>query len=123
MSVHPCPKCGETLGGRYRHNGQMLCWPCWGIDPYPAEPPRPADPDWIHFRKAIIDALWTLDRDRFAYLDEDTIVGACPICAAELPEYLVVRFHGKAPRADVSCSLGCNGKAIARALGPRKARR
>jgi hypothetical protein len=47
----PCPRCGEKLGGRYRHKGQWVCWPCTGLRP--AAPRRPKtnrarqNADWL----------------------------------------------------------------------------
>jgi hypothetical protein len=75
------------------------------------------DPPWVVFRKRIIASLDRVDASRFVYLDEDRFVHICPVCLAGLPDYLVVRFHGKAPRADIKCSLGCPDDDLARALG------
>jgi hypothetical protein len=39
--VAPCPRCGELRGARYRHNGQLVCWPCTGYKLEPiVDPPR-----------------------------------------------------------------------------------
>jgi hypothetical protein len=117
-----CPSCGEPRGGRYQHHGRFVCWTCTGLEPLPADAPQ-KDPDWVIFRKAIIDTLWALDRQRFFYVDEDRIVAVCPVCRAGPPAYLTVRFHGKAPRVDVRCSLGCAERDNASAILPRKVRR
>jgi hypothetical protein len=75
------------------------------------------------FRKTIVDAIWALDPARFWTLPGHTILGMCPICKADLPEYLVVRFHGQADRADLRCSLGCDEQDIGHALtSPRRVR-
>ena len=119
----PCPDCGEPLGARYSgRDGKRVCWSCLGLGPLPADP-APQGPEWMQFRTRIIDGLWQLDRDRFVYLDKDRVLGACPVCAAALPEYLVVRFHGETPRADIRCSLGCDERTVLRALRPKKAKR
>ena len=117
LRIPPCPECGEPLGGRY--GDERLCWPCW-CKRYP-EPPRPRQapgcPEWQRFRRRIIGALDRVESERFVYIDEDRIVHVCPVCEAELPEYLVVRFHARAPRAEIRCSLGCPDGELARAFG------
>jgi hypothetical protein len=116
----PCPDCGELLGGRYPHDGRLVCWPCFmkrtGVDPLPAYTPR-RDPEWVTFRQTIVDRLWALDSRRFFYIDENRILGACPICGGG---YVRVDFHGTTPRADITCSLGCDGFEVAGALGWRR---
>jgi hypothetical protein len=72
----------------------------------------------VIFRKRIIDALWTIDQQRFAYIDENTIGGRCPVCTTG---HIRVDFHGTTPRADLSCSLGCAELDIARGLVGRRA--
>lgn len=109
----PCPKCGEPLGARYQHNGELVCWPCTGLEPLPAAKPRPPDP----FRSKIADKLRALADDRVWFLYPDTMIGICPVCQARLPEHLTVRFHGLADRADLCCSLGCPEAEIAAAFG------
>ena len=116
VSVRPCPDCGELRGARYQHQGREVCWPCTGLDPLPATPPPPPEPS---FRERILTALDEIDPRRFVYIDRDRVVHVCPVCRAGLPEYLAVRFHGEAPRADLVCSLGCPELEIADALGIR----
>ena len=53
--------------------------------------------------------------------DRSRRVGVCPVCRAGPPAYLWVRFHGKASRADLHCSLGCEERDIARAILSRRA--
>jgi hypothetical protein len=112
-----CPDCGALRGGRYQHGQVQVCWSCWqartGLGPLPPDLPT-VDPDWVIFRKRIIDALWAVDSRRFVYVDEDTIGGACPVC---ITGHVRVYFHGRAARADISCSLGCVELDIAHALG------
>jgi hypothetical protein len=74
-------------------------------------------PTWQEFRGRIIDTLWNLDRDRFVYVNRDTVIGVCPACKGALPNYVAITFHGEAPRADIYCSLGCDELAIADAIG------
>ena len=116
MTVRPCPGCGEPRGGRYKHQGREVCWPCTGLAALPATPP-PAEPT---FRERILTALDAIDASRFMYIDKDRVVHVCPVCRAGLPEYLSVRFHGEAPRADLRCSLGCPELEIAHAIGERR---
>jgi hypothetical protein len=111
----PCPGCGERQGGRYWRKGRWLCWPCTGLKP--EEPRPPTRPEWQQFRQGIIDKLLALDRERFWYIDSDRVIGECPVCRAALPEYLAVRFHGIAARADLVCSLGCPDLQLAAAFG------
>jgi hypothetical protein len=101
-----CPDCGEQLGGRYKHQGRLVCWPCTGLEALPAAPVR--DPDWRRFRRHIIDAIAA---SGFHYVDQNTIVGACPACLAG---NIRVEFHGLAPRATITCSLGCDDEEIGR---------
>jgi hypothetical protein len=112
-----CPACGELRGGRYQHGQTLVCWACWmartGLGPLPPDP-LPPDPDWVIFRKRIIDGIWAIDQQRFVYIDENTIGGGCPVCA---DGHVTVAFHGRAPRADITCSLGCAELDIAHALG------
>jgi hypothetical protein len=120
-AIKPCPGCGEPRGGRYPRGGQLVCWPCSGLKFDTAR--RPAEPDWVAFRKRIIAALDRVDASRFAYINDDRIVHVCPACRAGLPEYLAVTFHGKTPRAELRCSSGCAEPAIARAIGRLTSRR
>ena len=87
------------------------------MEPLPADTPQP-DPEWVRFRKAIVSTLAALDRERFFYIDRDRVAGVCPVCRAG---FLAVRFHGKACRADLHCSLGCDEREVARSILPRKA--
>jgi hypothetical protein len=118
--MSPCPDCGEVRGGRYRDAHDLVCWPCWmaraGVGPLPADPPT-VDPDWMVFRKKIVDALWAVDPLRFVYVDENRIGGRCPVCT---DGHVRVDFHGTAPRADASCSRGCTEDDIARELAARR---
>jgi hypothetical protein len=122
-SATPCPDCGESLGGRYSHRGLVVCWPCWmkrtGLGPFLASSPT-TDPEWAIFRRTIIDALWAIDPQRFHYLDQNTVVGACPLC---LDGALRVFFHGTTPAADLKCSFGCAELDIAHAIPRRRAAR
>lgn len=105
-----CPGCGARCG--------LPCEPCFRAqqkfltfgDP-PAET-GPTDPNWQRFRRNIIRQL-----RGFTYIDSDRVVGDCPVCRTGPPEFLTVRFHGRAERADLECSLGCAEAAIADALG------
>ncbi len=116
-----CPHCHEPRGARYEHKGQQLCWSCWmretGLGPLPAYTPQ-ADPAWVVFRKAIVDGLWALEKSRFAYIDRNTVQGACPLC---IDGTLRVDFKGTTPRADLTCSFGCDEQDIGRALIGRRA--
>jgi hypothetical protein len=120
-----CPDCGEARGGRYcyRLGHPDVCWPCWmartGLGPIPAHRPTP-EFEWVAFRMTIIDAIWAADQQRFAYVDENTIGGACPVCTAG---HVRVDFHGTAARADLSCSLGCAEADIAHGIAGRRATR
>ncbi|MEA2152869.1 MAG: hypothetical protein QOI18_1102 [Solirubrobacteraceae bacterium] len=67
----------------------------------------------VHFRSRIIDALIETDARRFWYIESDIVAGACPVCGAELG----VRFHGLAPRADLTCNGGCAELQVAEAIG------
>jgi hypothetical protein len=118
QDVSPCEGCGEPLGGRY--GDPPACWPCSrsGIDPLPADPPR-RDPEWVKFRARIIDSLAAFDPERYFHLDSDTILTACPLCVSG---YLNVHFHGRAPRADIVCSLGCREADIGAWIKGRAAR-
>jgi hypothetical protein len=107
--------CGESRGGRYQHGGQWVCWPCSGLKPL--EPPPVALLPGQQFRGRISDKLWALDKDRYWSLGDGHILGVCPVCRAGLPEYLSVRFHGRAARADLVCSLGCAEADLAAAFG------
>ena len=109
--IPDCPRCGEPLGGRYRHGGQLVCWQCTGIEPLPAH--TPTDPAWITFRRRIIDTLVSFDRGRFMYVDADRFVAGCPVCVTG---FVTVRFHGKTSRAEITCSLGCPDDELGRAL-------
>ncbi len=114
-----CPGCSEPRGGRYRHNGRELCWPCWmsatGLGPLPGYQPAP-DPEWVTFRKTIVDALWALDPQRFHYITVNRVAGACPAC---IDGRVRVDFCGRAPRADLVCSFGCPEFDIAHAIAAR----
>lgn len=119
--IPPCPDCGEPRGGRYLYgdgSAAGVCWPCWmkrtGLGLLPPDPP------FVVFRKRIIDALCAIDKERFVYINEDKILGPCPIC---ITGYVAVYFHGRAPRADITCSLGCAEADIARAIAGRRATR
>jgi hypothetical protein len=120
--MNACPGCGEPRGGRYEHAGSMFCWPCWvertGLGALPAAPVK--DPDWVLFRRTIIDALVAVDPSRFHYIDRNTIVGGCPLCG---DGNVRADFHDKAPRADLACSSGCAELDIAHAIKNRKAAR
>jgi hypothetical protein len=119
--MSPCPDCGELRGGRYRLGHTEVCWCCWmkrtGIEPLPSHHPS-SDPEWVSFRRTIIDALWAVDPQLFVYINEDTIGGRCPICATG---HVRVNFHGRAARADISCSLGCSEIDIAHGIAGRRA--
>jgi hypothetical protein len=120
----PCPDCGESLGGRYTTpGGAAVCWPCGcrrtGLGPLPAHDPK-IDPEWAIFRRMIADALYAIDKWRFVYIDQNTVVGACPLC---LDGRLRVFFHGTTPAADLQCSLGCAELDIAHAIPRRRAAR
>jgi hypothetical protein len=107
----PCPKCGERLGGRYEHEGQLVCWPCTGLKLLRVR--RAQDLDWIAYRKAIIAAL---QRDgTFIYINADRVAGCCPICKAPLG----VRFKDRQPAADLHCHGGCSEHDVAANLGKR----
>lgn len=69
---------------------------------------RPLSGQAVRFRTRIIDAL-----DHFEYVNADTCVGACPVCDGVLG----VRFHGTAPRADLTCHAGCDERDVAAAIG------
>jgi hypothetical protein len=86
-----------------------------GLGPLPAHQ-TPTLPGWAKYRRAVIGGLVAVDKRRFAYLDENTILGACPLC---LDGTVRVFFHGVAPRADLVCSLGCDELEIANVVRPR----
>lgn len=65
----------------------------------------------IRFRRAVIDSLCV---DIFGYINADRVVGQCPICG----EAIGVYFHGRAPRATLTCrGAGCSEEEIAGVLG------
>lgn len=66
---------------------------------------------WVTFRDTVLDACW--DRERFGYVDKDRFVGTCPICAGAI----IVRFHGRAARADLECEHRCPEQELAVRLG------
>jgi hypothetical protein len=108
MSTAPCP-CGEPLGGRYWHHGQLVCWPCTRLRP--TEPPPPRDSEWVRFRKRIIAAL---EHDgASSYVSADRVAGRCPICE----EPLGVRFKGQTPVAEFVCHAGCPEEEVVRRVG------
>ena len=73
----------------------------------------PLSAEAIRFRDHVIDALW--GQDRFYYIDSSHFVGVCPLC-----DFAVgVRFHGRAPRATLTCHGGCAEGEIAEAIGLR----
>jgi hypothetical protein len=120
-SATPCPGCGEPRGGRYSHRGSAICWSCWcrrtGLGPLPAYAPT-TDPEWVTFRKMIINAVWAVDRQRFVYIDQNTVVGACPLC---VDGTVRVFFHGISAVADLECSFACVELDIAHAIRGRRA--
>jgi hypothetical protein len=73
-----------------------------------------SDPEWVRFRQHVVDAVYGVASRRFVYLDENTFIGACPVC---IDGTVRVFFHGRAPRADVRCSLGCAEADLARVIG------
>ena len=75
--------------------------------------------DWQGFRERLFASLDRVAEDRFVYIDEDRFVHVCPVCRADLPEYLRVHFHGRASRVELRCSLGCAPAELAAALGLR----
>jgi hypothetical protein len=122
--TQPCAGCSEPDGGRYKYGSAEFCWPCWmersGIGPLPAILPA-SDPPWAIFRRGIIRALVAIDQQRFVYINENRVIGACPLC---LDGTVRVDFLGTTPRADLACNLGCAEHEVAEALGrSRKARR
>jgi hypothetical protein len=69
------------------------------------------------FRSRILDALDRVDPARFAYIDRDRAVHACPACRSDLPHYLAVAFVGELELAELYCSRGCTPTLITAALG------
>lgn len=52
------------------------------------------------FRTAILDALAHFhEPEDFFYIDSDTAIVRCAVCGGRAS----VRFHGRAPRADLKC--------------------
>ena len=91
------------------YDGRGKCWACMRV-PSKRKPKR-RDPEWIGFRKGIIDAL--LRDGSFFYVDPDRIAGRCPICG----DPLHVRFIGRTPAADFVCQRGCDELKITAQLG------
>lgn len=81
-----------------------------------APPPPVPEPPWVKFRGKIIDRLLAASRERYMSLG-GRIIGMFPVCRADLPDHLFVRFHGEALRADLVCSLGCPEADLAAAFG------
>jgi hypothetical protein len=106
--------CGEPRGGRYRHGGQWVCWPCSGLKPLKPPPlPKPTAYARLHRR------VWAaLERSGTVFTLADgtgRLFGWCPVCGEGTVDVRVidadppfVRQHG--------CTDGCTGEQVARAL-------
>ena len=86
----------------------------------PLQPRQPVDPPWVMFRKSILGSLWAIDKTRFIYMDANTVLGPCPLCTDGTVR---VDFKGSTPRADITCSLGCDEQDVGHALLGRSAAR
>lgn len=69
------------------------------------KPPTPLPAESVRFRTAILDALAHFhEPEDFTYIDSDTAIVRCAACGGRAS----VRFHGRAPRADLTCiENGC----------------
>ena len=77
---------------------------------------RPQDPEWVTFRRRLLDRLDRIDASRFVYIDASRVVHICPVCRAH-DGWLLVRFVGRTPTAEIKCSMGCPAEELVRALG------
>jgi hypothetical protein len=75
---------------------------------------RPLPEPVVQFRMVLIDAVWPPGGVGY-YLDADRVVGTCPLCG----DWLAVRFHGHAARADMDCHSSCTEPELADVLDLR----
>ena len=69
----------------------------------------------VAFRGLVLEALWPPQYSRCHYGSEDAFSGVCPLCDMTV----VVRFAGRAPRAELTCWGGCSEAEIAAEIGMR----